>query len=125
MRLLVDDDGMESEPEELSECGDWYNDDLQERMYISAVKEGNNPSDEDCVRYYTLLRGDCRLQQNQNQIYNQWSFCMTMHSAVVSKGVYDYLTCYSCDMSHGHLWSLVDICICIYYRNSGMAIYYT
>ena len=52
---------------------------------------------------YTLLRGDYRPQQNWNQIYNQWLFCMTMHSAVVSKGVYDYLTtnhnCYSCDMS--------------------------
>ena len=61
---------------------------------------------------YTLLRGNYRLQQNWNQIYNQWLFCMTIHSVAVSKGVYDYLTtnynCYSCDMSL-HLWWLVDI----------------
>jgi hypothetical protein len=54
-RFLINDDdaGMESDTdvEELSECGEWEDDDLQESMYKLAVCEGDDPSDEDWLPY--------------------------------------------------------------------------
>jgi hypothetical protein len=52
-RLVIDDDddGMVSEPdlEELQEFGEWDDEELQERMYMLAVEEGDDPSDENWV----------------------------------------------------------------------------
>ena len=54
-RFLINDDdaGMESDSDvkELSSGEDWEDKDLQERMFKLAVKEGDDPSDEDWLPY--------------------------------------------------------------------------
>ena len=41
----------DSDVEELSSGEDWEDKDLQEKMFKLAVKEGDDPSDEDCLPY--------------------------------------------------------------------------
>ncbi|KAF8522028.1 hypothetical protein JB92DRAFT_3141090 [Gautieria morchelliformis] len=52
-RVLMDNDeaGIESgsEVEEMSELGDWDDEELQEKMYMLAVNIGDDPSDEDWI----------------------------------------------------------------------------
>jgi hypothetical protein len=49
-------DESDLEIEELSECGDWVDEDLQKTMYELAVKEGDDPSDEDWLSAELMKR---------------------------------------------------------------------
>ena len=52
---------------------------------LTAILSIISLDDSKVVRFYTLLKGDYRSQQDRNQIYISWLFCMTVHSVVVSK----------------------------------------
>jgi hypothetical protein len=70
-------DESDLEIEELSECGDWVDEDLQKTMYELAVKEGDDPSDEDWLSAELMKRK----RQNTGQSWHISLINITNHGA--------------------------------------------